>query len=590
MVKSLQLFTVNAYMNSLLIPTSSLAPEFSLPTLPETADNLSALLLGQERAVDAFKLHQAIVDQHLYLADFPSIDRQLMIQACIDSLAPLSPAYLVATRPTDKAATFQWQSEKPQENQVSIAEKTTRYRYLSGNIRRVDLIGRMAQTGTTSQYQAGALAECHYVFICAESLWKREGLWELVMQILTHKAYQISNNLSPIPLNCKIVLIGAGMIYSQVRTEDWQFQRHFTLLAELASEIDLVRYTESQYVAWLQAVAQSVEVTLEQSSLAPLFRYSARLTEHQRRLSLSMLEFAQLMVQAKAYCGKPSINASSIELALAQANYRHNSSEEYSGQSFDDNFINLPTSGAMVGQINGLTVIDAIDYSYGEPARITASVHYGDGEVADIERKSELGGNIHAKGMMILSACLYRIFGRDAPLHLNANIVFEQSYQEIDGDSASLAEYCCLMSAIAEQPIIQSLAITGALDQFGNVQAIGGINEKIEGFFNLCERRGLTGEQGVIMPKSNVLQLNLNPKVITAVGKGLFHLYAIEHMDQAVELLMQMPAGVADEDNDFPHDSLYGLVQERLDKLAGNGEEEIGIITRFLAKLGFFRR
>lgn len=577
-------------MNSLLIPTSSLAPEFSLPTLSETAANLSALLLGQERTVDAFKLHQAIVDQHLYLADFPSIDRQLMIQACIDSLAPLSPAYLVATRPIDKAVTFQWQSDKPQENQGSIAEKTTHYRYLSGNIRRADLIGRMAQTGTTSQYQAGALAQCHYVFICAESLWKREGLWELVMQILTHKEYQISNNLSPIPLNCKIVLVGAGMIYSQVRTEDWQFQRHFTLLAELASEIDLVRYKESQYVAWLQAVAQSVDVTLEQSSLAPLFRYSARLTEHQHRLSLSMLEFAQLMMQAKAYRGKPSINASSIEHALTQANYRHNSSEEYSGQSFDDNFINLPTSGAMVGQINGLTVIDAIDYSYGEPARITASVHYGDGEVADIERKSELGGNIHAKGMMILSACLYRIFGRDAPLHLNANIVFEQSYQEIDGDSASLAEYCCLMSAIAEQPIIQSLAITGALDQFGNVQAIGGINEKIEGFFNLCERRGLTGEQGVIMPKSNVLQLNLNPKVITAVGKGLFHIYAIEHMDQAVELLMQMPAGVADEDNDFPHDSLYGLVQERLDKLAGNGEEEIGLITRLLAKLGFFRR
>lgn len=190
---------------------------------------------------------------------------------------------------------------------------------------------------------------------------------------------------------------------------------------------------------------------------------------------------------------------------------------------------------------------------------------------------------------MILSACLYRIFGRDAPLHLNANIVFEQSYQEIDGDSASLAEYCCLMSAIAEQPIIQSLAITGALDQFGNVQAIGGINEKIEGFFNLCERRGLTGKQGVIMPKSNMLQLNLHSKVITAVGKGLFHIYAIEHMDEAVELLMQMPAGVADEDNDFPAESLYGLVQQRLDKLAGNGEEEIGLITRLLAKLGFFR-
>ncbi|MGX7652426.1 AAA family ATPase [Shewanella putrefaciens] len=577
-------------MNSLLISTSSLAPEFSLPSLSQSAANLSALLLGQERAVDAFKLHNAIAEQQLYLADFPGIDRHLMIRALMDTLTPISTAYLVATRPVDEAIQFQWQHEQPLDNQGCITEKNVLYRYLSGNIRRVDLLGRMVQSGNSSKYQAGALAQCHYLFICAESLWKRENLWDLVMQILTQKEYQISSTLSPVPLNCKIVLVGAGMIYSQVRSEDWQFQRHFTLLAELASEIDLMRYKESQYAAWLQTVAQSVDVTLEQSSLAPLFRYSARLTEHQRRLSLSMLDFAQLMAQAKAYRGKPSINASDIEYALSQANYRHNSSEEFSGQSFDDNFINLPTTGAMVGQINGLTVIDAIDYSYGEPARITASVHYGDGEVADIERKSELGGNIHAKGMMILSACLYRIFGRDAPLHLNANIVFEQSYQEIDGDSASLAEYCCLMSAIAEQPIIQSLAITGALDQFGNVQAIGGINEKIEGFFNLCERRGLTGEQGVIMPRSNILQLNLDPKVITAVGKGLFHIYAIEHMDEAVELLMQMPAGVADEDNDFPHDSLYGLVQERLDKLAGNGEEEIGIMTRLLAKLGLFRR
>lgn len=580
---------VNAYMNSLLIPSSSLAPEFNLPTLPQSATGLKALLLGQERVLDAFKLHNAIADQQLYLADFPGIDRQLIMQALMETVEPLSAAYLVATRPVEKAIQFHWQYDAPLDNQGAIAEKNVSYRYLSGNIRRADLLGRMVQSGSISKYQPGALAQCHYVFICAESLWKRESLWDLVMQILTQKEYQISSHLSPVPLNCKIILIGAGLIYSQIRSEDWQFQRHFSLLAELASELDLTRFKEMQYASWLQAVAQSVNVGLEQSSLAPLFRYSARLTEHQRRLSLSMLDFAQLIAQAKVYRGKATINAASVERALEQANYRHNSSEEFSGQSFDDNFINLPTEGAMVGQINGLTVIDAIDHSYGEPARITATVHYGDGEVADIERKSELGGNIHAKGMMILSACLYRIFGRDAPLHLNANIVFEQSYQEIDGDSASLAEYCCLMSAIAEQPIIQSLAITGALDQFGNVQAIGGINEKIEGFFNLCERRGLTGEQGVIMPKSNVLQLNLHPKVITAVGKGLFHIYAIEHMDEAVELLMQMPAGVANEDNDFPEDSLYGLVQERLDKLAGNGEEEIGLITRLLAKLGLFR-
>lgn len=575
-------------MNSLLLSPSALAPEFNLPTLSPQDLTLSPLLLGQERAIDAFMLQAAIKNQQLYLADFPAIDRQLMIQALMDKLAPSAPEYLVETH-VQHTAHLDWQHETAKASQVLLAEKNTRHCYLSGNIRRADLLGRMQVINGVSSYKAGALSQCHYVFICAESLWKRETLWDLVMQILTQKSYRISSALPPIPLNCNIVLVGAGMIYSQVRTEDWQFQRHFTLLAELASEIDLNRYTLDQYSAWLQAIANSVDAQLTPSSLSRLFSHSARLTEHQGRFSLAILEMAQLIAQAKAYSGQDEITAEHIEHALLQANYRHNSSEEYSGQSFDDNFINLPTTGAMVGQINGLTVIDAIDYSYGEPARITASVHYGDGEVADIERKSELGGNIHAKGMMILSACLYRIFGRDAPLHLNANIVFEQSYQEIDGDSASLAEYCCLMSAIAEQPIIQSLAITGALDQFGNVQAIGGINEKIEGFFNLCERRGLTGEQGVIMPKSNVLQLNLHKKVIDAVKQGLFHIYAIEHMDEAVELLMQLPAGVADEDNDFPPDSLYGLVQQRLDKLAGNGEEEISLMTRLLAKLGLFR-
>jgi predicted ATP-dependent protease len=377
--------------------------------------------------------------------------------------------------------------------------------------------------------------------------------------------------------------VGSGLSYSQLRVEDRNFNRHFPLLAEMSNEVDLTQHPESSYVQWLNVLAQAESVELEPSSLLPLFWYSSRLIEHQQRLSLSMLEFRQLLGQAKVYSGQATLNAAAIAKALEKLKFRHNSSEIYSAQSFDDNFINLPTKGAMVGQINALTVIDTGDYTYGEPARITSSVHYGDGEVADIERKSELGGNIHAKGMMILSACLYRIFGRDAPLHLNANIVFEQSYQEIDGDSASLAEYCCLMSAIAEHPIIQSLAVTGALDQFGNVQAIGGVNEKIEGFFNLCQRRGLTGEQGVIMPKANVLQLNLEPAVIEAIDKGLFHIHAIEHMDQAVELLMQMPAGVANEDNDFAPDTLYGLVQQRLDKLAGQDDDDVEL--NFFAKL-----
>ena len=269
--------------------------------------------------------------------------------------------------------------------------------------------------------------------------------------------------------------------------------------------------------------------------------------------------------------------------------HRHNTSEEFSSQNFEDKFISLQTEGKVVGQINGLTVIDTGDYSYGEPARITCTAHYGDGEVADIERKSELGGNIHAKGMMILSSCLYRIFGRDAPLHLNANIVFEQSYQEIDGDSASVAEFCCLLSSISETPIEQSIAVTGALDQFGNVQAIGGVNEKISGFFNLCQQRKLTGKQGVIIPSSNALQLNLPRQIVEAVEQGMFSIFQVDHIDQVIELLLGIPSGEPNESNLFPKDTLYWKVQQRLNELAGEYETEPTFIQKVLSKVGLRR-
>ncbi|NMH64181.1 S16 family serine protease [Shewanella salipaludis] len=575
-------------MTSIQIPTSSLAPQFHLPPLSQPNPGLSSLLLGQERIVDAFSLLTQVNGQQLYIADFPGIERQMTIAALVKQQGVLPAQYLVAAKADDQGVKFIWQTDTPNEKQGIIAEQRLPYLYLSGHIRRADLLGRITRTDKASQYQAGALAKCHYLFICAESLWKREPLWELLLQVLEEGQYKIGGELAPIPLNCKLVLVGPGQLYSQALAEDRLFQRHFPLLGEMAGEIDLTQHKETQYCQWLQTLAGSIDARLSQSSLLPLLRHSARLTEHQHRLSLSSADMLRLLAQAKAYSGKAQLDAAAISHALKQMHFRHNSSEVFSAQSFDDNFINLPTQGAIIGQVNGLTVIDSVDYSYGEPARITVSVHYGDGEVADIERKSELGGNIHTKGMMILSACLYRIFGRDAPLHLNANIVFEQSYQEIDGDSASLAEYCCLMSAIAEQPIAQSFGITGALDQFGNVQAIGGVNEKIEGFFSLCQRRGLTGEQGVIIPKANVLQLNLDPNIISAVENGLFHIHAITHMDQAVELLMNMPAGVPDEDNDFHHETLYGLVQARLDKLAGHLDEEPGLFSRLLTKLKFF--
>ncbi|QYJ77209.1 S16 family serine protease [Shewanella sp. FJAT-52076] len=575
-------------MHPSLIAAERLSPAFHLPSGLSDNPGIGHLLLCQDRLLDAFTLASQIPAQHLFLADFPGVHRESLFRALAQS-APVPPRELVVRR-NDAGTQLVWETARQGEH-GSLARELGLFTVLGHQIKRTDLLGAMVEDSSgKAQYRPGVLASYPYIFICVEALYRREGLWQVLLDVLDKGSYRVGKEMN-IPLQSTIILVGSALQYSELRAHDSSFSRHFPLLGEMAHELNLTVKSEQEYGLWLKALAHEGGYQLDDSAMAPLFNFAARECEHQQRLSLSGQDLVQLFAQAAVYGRSDRLDANAIDKAIKQLTRRHNSSERFSAQSFDDSFINLPTSGEMIGQINGLTVIDSVDYAYGEPARITATVHYGDGEVADIERKSELGGNIHAKGMMILSACLYRIFGRDAPLHLNANIVFEQSYQEIDGDSASLAEYCCLMSAIAEQPIKQSLAITGALDQFGNVQAIGGVNEKIEGFFNLCERRGLTGEQGVIIPKANMLQLNLDRKVIDAASKGLFHIYQVAHMDEAVELLMALPAGKADEEHNFPENTLYGLVQARLDKLAGDEplDEPQGIFASLLAKWPFSR-
>lgn len=523
------------------IPTIKLAPTFPAVTFPAVAAT-HPLLVGQARLLSAFDIQAALPKQGLYIADFESIARRLLVRTLAE-----------------------------------YAEQS--YQFLYGRITRAQLFG--------SAQQPSPLTAAGLLFIDIEALLTRPNLWEALLDVMLHDGFTQQKQWHE--LKARIILIGHSGYYSELLHAERCFQALFPLYGEVNDEIDAEPHLGS-YVGWLQALATEVNATIAPSALTPLLRYSCELSDHQQRLSLASQPFMQLFTEAAAVAKGAAIEADHIQQARQQRKQRHNAQEQLSAQNVDDAFIHLPTSGETIGQICGLTVIDSGDYMYGEPARITASVHYGDGEVADIERKSELGGNIHAKGMMILSSCLYRIFGRDAPLHLSANIVFEQSYQEIDGDSASLAEYCCLISAITEQPINQGIAITGALDQFGNVQAIGGVNEKIEGFFNLCARRGLTGEQGVIIPRSNVQQLNLPQAIITAVEAGKFHLYEIAHVDDAMELLMNRETGKADESDNFPEDSLYGLVQLRLDGLAGNSDDDVSTwFTRLLRKLKLVR-
>jgi Lon-like ATP-dependent protease len=237
------------------------------------------------------------------------------------------------------------------------------------------------------------------------------------------------------------------------------------------------------------------------------------------------------------------ITAEDIEGVIQDRLYRESYLPDRALSDIRDGQVIIETEGEQVGQVNGLTVIDVPGHprAYGEPARISCVIHFGDGDISDVERKADLGGNLHAKGMMIMQAFVSSALQLEEPLPYSASLVFEQSYCEVDGDSASLAELCCFVSALSDCPINQQIAVTGAVDQFGRVQAVGGLNEKIEGFYHVCQHQGFTGHQGVILPKSNLKHLALNRDVVESIRKGEFHIWSVSSVDEAVPILMNIP-------------------------------------------------
>lgn len=296
--------------------------------------------------------------------------------------------------------------------------------------------------------------------------------------------------------------------------------------------------------------------------------YSCRQSGDRRWIGLPELKLRGLCREASGYAQNAVVGIRDVLKAIAADDFRANYLAESQLRDHRDRQILIATSGEVVGQINGLSVIETsgTSYEYGEPVRITATLRAGgEGDVIDIERKAELAGQIHAKAMMIINGYLTREFGYEQPLPLSASLVFEQSYSEIDGDSASLTGLCAVISAFANIPIRQDLAVTGAVDQFGDVQPVGGVNEKIEGFFRICRLHGLTGTQGVVIPRSCVSQLVLRPSVLNAVKKGLFHIYAVDHVKGAVKILTSVPWGQNDDEN-----TVYGSICARLDELSLN--------------------
>ncbi|WP_150137270.1 AAA family ATPase [Candidatus Enterovibrio altilux] len=343
----------------------------------------------------------------------------------------------------------------------------------------------------------------------------------------------------PNEISLRIIVIGDRSLMSDFETEEPELHR-ISIYTEYEQDVFLTIENVDTYLSILKGFQTYYGVKpLTANAVKRIMQEGVRFTEDQDRMPLCPLWIKSLMQEANYQSQHDEISAYDVEMAISQKYFRESYLPLRAVDYIHKGQVFIDTKGEHIGQVNGLTVVERLGHpiAYGEPTRISCVVHFGDGDISDVERKVDLAGNIHAKGMMIMQAFVNAALNLFEPLPYSASIVFEQSYCEVDGDSASLAELCAFVSALAQQPINQSIAITGAVDQFGRVQAVGGINEKIEGFYYICENRGLSGDQGIILPKTNLNALCLNHNVANAIKEKNFYLWAIEHVEEAFPLI-----------------------------------------------------
>ncbi len=387
----------------------------------------------------------------------------------------------------------------------------------------------------------------------------------------------VSLEPEPIPLDVKVVLIGERLLYYLLCQYDPEFSDLFKVAADFDERMQRDQDSDLQFARLLgRIVKQESLLCIDQSAVARIIEHSSRLAEDTEKLSIHMREIVNIMQEADFRArqdGQEIISREHVQRAIDDKIYRLDRIRDHIYEAIHRGTLKIDTKGSKVGQINGLSVIDLGGFSFGQPARITATTRMGSGKVIDIQRETELGGNIHSKGVLILSNYLASHYAKAHPLSISASLVFEQSYGLVEGDSASLAELCALLSALSGLAIKQSLAVTGSINQLGEVQAIGGVNQKIEGFFDICRATDLTGEQAVLIPRSNVQHLMLRQDVVAAVERGDFSVYAVDNIDEAITLLTGVSAGARDQKDEYPPESVNGRVEKELIDLATRRKE-----------------
>ncbi|UCG76119.1 MAG: AAA family ATPase [Gemmatimonadota bacterium] len=466
-----------------------------------------------------------------------------------------------------------------------VHEENPTHPNLIGRVEYQPLLGALVTDFTMLKPGALHRANGGYLLLDARQVLLQPFAWEGLKRVLSSGELRtesprdalglvstVSLEPEPVPLNVKVVLLGDRLLYYLLSELEPDVPRLFKVAADFADEMDRTLEGEQLYARLIATLASQDELRpLDRDAVARVIERSARLAGDAEKLSVHTRGVLDLLREADYWAGEEeaaTISAGHVQTAIDQWTYRSDRIRERTQEEILRETIYIDTDGSVVGQVNGLSVLTIGGFSFGRPSRITARIQLGSGKVLDIEREVELSGPIHSKGVLILAGFLGGRYARESPLSLAASLVFEQSYSGVEGDSASSTELYALLSAIAEVPLAQGMAVTGSVNQHGAVQPIGGVNEKIEGFFDICAARGLTGEQGVIIPASNVKHLMLEARVRDAVAEGKFHVWPVRTIDEGMEILTGLPMGEADASGTYPEGSVNRLVVDRLAALA----------------------
>lgn len=466
-----------------------------------------------------------------------------------------------------------------------VIEPNPNYPNLFGKIERRFLFGGYLSDHTMLKPGALHLANSGYLLLSTQDVLTNPGVWPALKRAIKTKEVRIEDPFEqfgltalqglrpqPMPVDVKIVLIGDSMLYHLLAMYDEDFWEIFKVKADFDFEVGRTRENMMAFAAFISGCCEECEMRhFDRTGVSKVVEYASRMVADQEKLSSRFAQIRELVEEAEYWAAKDGaslVSASHVEKAVEERLFRHNLPDERIREMIERGTIMIDVDGAVIGQVNGLSIYSLGDITFGKPSRITCKTFLGRGGVINIERESQLSGRIHDKGVLILSGYMGWKYAQDNPLSLSASLCFEQSYEGVEGDSASSAELYALLSSLSDVPIRQNVAVTGSVNQKGEIQPIGGVNQKIETFFQVCKAKGLNGNQGVMIPRPNLRNLMLRQEVVDAVRQDKFHIYAVSTVDEGMEVLTGISAGKRRKDGTYPEGSINYKVDKQLKEMA----------------------